>query len=388
MFARSVALAVTLWWYYRTLVLSRSWQTPLALASGLAELGLAALGGGVGGAIREARAVAADLARPWAVAADPTITSGRQLYERLLLSLSCATSYTYAYGPLSGVVQFALFAPCEALAAIGRGPSLLDPFRAATLLCAWLLFHLGHQLAISALLHRYFSHRSFDAPRLVSLALGVCACGASQRGPLWWASTHRRHHRFCDERDAPTDASHPDKKRSDADRDPHSPVADGWLHAHLLWMTQRRNFATRPEYVSDWLRAAPELLFVDLCFMDVLGLIEGGWTALLGAVEGRSYRWATAAMLLKHGRTLGRTTAWHATFAVNSLCHHASAVESTCGSRNISLLSLASCGDSYHDNHHRRSGAARHAPPEGLDLAFAAMCAAQRIGLIHKVREK
>ena len=215
---------MTLWWYYRTLVLSRSWQTPLALASGLAELGLAALGGGVGGAIREARAVAADLARPWAVAADPTITSGRQLYERLLLSLSCATSYTYAYGPLSGVVQFALFAPCEALAAIGRGPSLLDPFRAATLLCAWLLFHLGeqrplarasappphrspsppvppplsaappagHQLAISALLHRYFSHRSFDAPRLVSLALGVCACGASQRGPLWWASTHRR----------------------------------------------------------------------------------------------------------------------------------------------------------------------------------------------------
>jgi hypothetical protein len=156
---------VTLWWYYRTLVLSRSWQTPLALASGLAELGLAALGGGVGGAIREARAVAADLARPWAVAADPTITSGRQLYERLLLSLSCATSYTYAYGPLSGVVQFALFAPCEALAAIGRGPSLLDPFRAATLLCAWLLFHLGEQRPLARA----------SAPPATPLTLSTCS---------------------------------------------------------------------------------------------------------------------------------------------------------------------------------------------------------------------
>ena len=50
--------------------------------------------------------------------------------------------------------------------------------------------------------HRYFSHRSFKASRLVQflLALGGTLC--LQKGPLWWAANHRVHHRYADR---PTD---------------------------------------------------------------------------------------------------------------------------------------------------------------------------------------
>ena len=71
------------------------------------------------------------------------------------------------------------------------------------------------------------------------------AVAAGQRGPLWWASTHRRHHQLCDR-----------------DGDPHSPAAVPsehaklpWLHAHILWMTRRENFGIRPDLIGDWLQA-------------------------------------------------------------------------------------------------------------------------------------
>ena len=93
--------------------------------------------------------------------------------------------------------------------------------------------------------HRYFSHRAFAASRPLNFVLALVAVAAGQRGPLWWASTHRRHHQLCDR-----------------DGDPHSPAAVPsehaklpWLHAHILWMTRRENFGIRPDLIGDWLQA-------------------------------------------------------------------------------------------------------------------------------------
>ncbi|KAK3270142.1 hypothetical protein CYMTET_21446 [Cymbomonas tetramitiformis] len=48
--------------------------------------------------------------------------------------------------------------------------------------------------------------------------LYVFGCLASQGPPIWWASKHRRHHKYCD-----------------TSKDPHSPVAFNKLYAWLGW---------------------------------------------------------------------------------------------------------------------------------------------------------
>src|SRR5947208_1753061 len=52
--------------------------------------------------------------------------------------------------------------------------------------------------AITAGYHRYFSHRSYRTSRWFQFLLGVLGTTCVQKGPLWWASTHRRHHRYSD----------------------------------------------------------------------------------------------------------------------------------------------------------------------------------------------
>ncbi|MCG8609050.1 MAG: hypothetical protein MI864_00815, partial [Pseudomonadales bacterium] len=65
--------------------------------------------------------------------------------------------------------------------------------------------------AVTAFYHRYFSHRSFKASRGWQFVFAVLGNSAAQRGPLWWASHHRRHH-----------------KHSDQLQDVHSPVRHGF----------------------------------------------------------------------------------------------------------------------------------------------------------------
>ena len=67
--------------------------------------------------------------------------------------------------------------------------------------------------------HRYFSHHAFKTSRVFQFVLAWLGCSAMQNGPLWWASGHRRHHRF-----------------SDKPGDPHSPVLRGFLYAHIGWV--------------------------------------------------------------------------------------------------------------------------------------------------------
>ena len=112
--------------------------------------------------------------------------------------------------------------------------------------------------------HRYFSHRAFSTSRAARFALAAAASVGAQRGPLWWASNHRRHHRFCETED-----------------DPHCP-RHGVLWAHGLWACDRRNFAVDAALVDDWLRVSPELVLLE-AFCLPLGHVAQG--ALRAAVR-------------------------------------------------------------------------------------------------------
>jgi stearoyl-CoA desaturase (Delta-9 desaturase) len=84
--------------------------------------------------------------------------------------------------------------------------------------------------AITAGYHRYFAHRAYKTSRVCQLVLACLAQSSAQRGVLWWAAHHRRHHRYSDTQD-----------------DVHSPVERGFFYSHLGWIFVPRNippFAT------------------------------------------------------------------------------------------------------------------------------------------------
>ena len=65
-------------------------------------------------------------------------------------------------------------------------------------------------VCMSVCLHRYAAHAAFKCGPITQLFLNVLGCMAHQGGPVWWASQHRCHHKYCD-----------------MPRDPHSPIQMG-----------------------------------------------------------------------------------------------------------------------------------------------------------------
>jgi stearoyl-CoA desaturase (delta-9 desaturase) len=104
--------------------------------------------------------------------------------------------------------------------------------------------YVGRVFFITAGYHRYFSHRAFRVGRVTQFVLAFGGLTAVQKGPLWWASWHRQHHRYAD-----------------TDRDPHSPQQGFWW-SHIGWVLSGRYGATDLDVVDDLARF-PELRFLD-----------------------------------------------------------------------------------------------------------------------------
>ena len=99
--------------------------------------------------------------------------------------------------------------------------------------------------AFSAFHHRYFSHRSFKTSRAMQFVFALAGASAAQRGPLWWAAHHRRHH-----------------ARSDQSGDAHSSAQPGSWWSRVGWFVSRRNLAPDSDRVRDLARF-PELRWLD-----------------------------------------------------------------------------------------------------------------------------
>ena len=81
-----------------------------------------------------------------------------------------------------------------------------------------IFLYLLRMFAITGFYHRYFSHRSFKTSRVVQFFFALLGNSSMQRGPLWWAATHRHHHKHSDEK---VDAhSQKVEKNSASGRDP------------------------------------------------------------------------------------------------------------------------------------------------------------------------
>ena len=191
---------------------------------------------------------------------------------------------------------------------------------------------------VTAFYHRYFSHRAFRTSRAFQFLMAVAGCTSGQRGPLWWAGHHRRHHATAD---TPADV--------------HSPRQQGFLFSHTGWFLTPRSFATPRRYLKDW-EGAPELAFLDrFDWLPLVGLAASVYALgafLESAAPGLG---VTGAQLFVWGFVVSTVLLYHATYTINSLAHRFGSQRFATGddSRNNFLLALLTLGEGWHNNHHR-----------------------------------
>ena len=192
-------------------------------------------------------------------------------------------------------------------------------------------------IGVSISYHRYFSHRSFETTRIFQFILAIWGSLTAQRDPLWWASTHRYHHKY-----------------SDQIKDPHSPIQKSFWYSHIGWVCEKESMVTRMKYVNDF-KKYPELFFLNghpyLIFFISLLL-----TGLLGFfLRVNIPRLETGPIELIFWSGLNSFIACaHITFGLNSLNHRYGKKEFPTKdySTNIWWLFPFLLGENWHNNHH------------------------------------
>jgi stearoyl-CoA desaturase (delta-9 desaturase) len=219
---------------------------------------------------------------------------------------------------------------------------------------------LGRMFFITGAYHRYFSHKSYKTSRPFQLFLGFMGATAVQKGPLWWASHHRIHHKYSDQ----------------PGRDPHSP-REGFYHSHTGWVFDSRWDDTDVERIADFARY-PELAWINrwhvvpALTLALACLAIGGWSGLL---------W---------GFVISTVVLWHSTYSINSIAHVIGRrrYETNDTSRNNWALALLTLGEGWHNNHHYYCASAR----QGffwweIDITYYVLRALAAVGLIWDIRE-
>jgi len=213
--------------------------------------------------------------------------------------------------------------------------------------------------AITVGYHRYFSHHSFRTTRAFQLVLAAIGATAMQQGPLWWASWHRRHHKY-----------------SDTPADPHSPIVRGFWHAHVGWVFDGTHDAPDLSNVRDLTRF-PELRFLDRHSWMPLVVYAAGCFAVAGMAG------------VVWGFLVSTIAVVHATFLINSLAHvwGSRRYDTADQSRNNALLAVLTLGEGWHNNHHYYMSSAR----QGffwweLDASYYSLLLLARLGVVSNVR--
>jgi stearoyl-CoA desaturase (delta-9 desaturase) len=212
--------------------------------------------------------------------------------------------------------------------------------------------------AITGGYHRYFAHRSYRTSRTFQFALAFIGCSSIQKGPLWWAAGHRRHHQY-----------------SDQPGDMHSP-REGFWYAHQGWIFDTKWGETELQRIADFSRY-PELVWLNRWHV-VPPTLLGLACFALGGLGG--FVW---------GFCISTTMLWHATYSINSLAHRYGSQRYDNGddSRNNPWLALLTLGEGWHNNHHRYMGAARN----GffwweIDITYYVLLGLEKLGVVWSLR--
>ncbi len=212
----------------------------------------------------------------------------------------------------------------------------------ALLICILLIY--VRLFGITGGFHRYFSHRSFKTSRVFQFFLAILGTSAAQMGPLWWASTHRHHHRY-----------------SDTEKDFHSPVTQKFWWSHFGWIMDPNNQATNYESIRDFAQY-PELRFLNRYHM-VVPITLAVFLFSLGVFLNAYFPslQTSGVQMLAWGFFLSTVILYHLTFTINSLAHTMGnrRFETKDHSRNNWILGILLMGEGWHNNHHFYPGSER-----------------------------
>lgn len=210
---------------------------------------------------------------------------------------------------------------------------------------AAVFLYVVRMFAVTGILHRYFSHKTYSTSRFGQFLLALWAGTTVQRGPLWWAYHHRHHH-----------------LHSDDEEDAHSPHVHGFLWSHIGWITSKRNFPTDYSKVKD-LAKYPELVWLNRFDIVVPVLFALGLFGLGALLESVAPSLGTSAwQLLVWGFFISTTALFHGTASINSFTHlwGKRRFNTTDDSRNSFILAIVCLGEGWHNNHHRYQSATRN----------------------------
>lgn len=232
--------------------------------------------------------------------------------------------------------------------------------------------YFGRMFLITGFYHRYFSHKTFHISRAGQFIAAFLGLTCTQRGPLWWAWVHRHHH-----------------KHSDEQEDFHSPGMQGFMWAHVGWLTSSGNFPTDYSKIKD-LAKYPELVFLnrfDLIGPVFLAVVMLGWGWLLQTFL--PALGTSPLQMLVWGFFISTTFLFHGTCFINSLAHVLGKrrYDTKDDSRNSMILAFITLGEGWHNNHHRYQASAR----QGfywweIDPTFYALKALSWLGVIKNLR--
>ncbi len=228
--------------------------------------------------------------------------------------------WTWAYRAAYGLFHLAALAGAVATG-VTAGNLLLC-------LCCYLFAMAG----VSVAYHRYFAHKAFRTSRAFQFVLALWGALAVEKGPLWWASAHRHHHRYAD---TPNDI--------------HSPLHQGYLFAHSGWFLDRRIRNADPALCPEFARL-PELVWLNQWNWVPVIVYAVLLTGLFG-LDGLVWGFLVPTVLL-----------WHMTHAIGSLLHSRLGYRrfpTPDSSRNSLLLAIPLLGEGFHNNHHFFPYAAR-----------------------------
>ncbi|MEA2747486.1 MAG: hypothetical protein QOI41_1629 [Myxococcales bacterium] len=213
--------------------------------------------------------------------------------------------------------------------------------------------------AITAGYHRYFAHRSFKTSRAFQFVLAFLGTTAMQNGPLWWASWHRRHHRY-----------------SDTENDVHSPIRVGFWNAHVGWFLDGSHDRPDLSNVKD-LAVFPELRFLERHKWFPIVLYAVACFAIAGAPG------------LVWGFVISTIAVLHATALINSLAHvwGSRRYDTQDQSRNNALLAVITLGEGWHNNHHDQMNSARQGVRWWeIDMSYYSLWILSQLGIVWSVR--
>jgi stearoyl-CoA desaturase (Delta-9 desaturase) len=237
------------------------------------------------------------------------------------------------------------------------------PFYGVSWRAVWLLAvsFFVRMFFLSAGYHRYFAHRAFQTSRPVQFLLGLFGALTIQGGPLWWAQTHRQHHRH-----------------TDTPQDLHSPTHYGLLYAHFGWFLRDRFYKIDYARIPDLAKYA-ELRWLDSELRVVLYLAYGWLVYWLGGIQGLLWGFCLSTVLL-----------WNISHWVQSFSHAMGGYrryQSNDHSRNHFLIGVLSLGE-WHNNHHHAPSSARQGQVWWeIDVTYYVLKVLSWVGLVWNLRQ-